>query len=149
MSSIAKGFSVSEFIGRVLPADVMRVEQYFGSFVRLNCVTAGQDPFEVRVYLADWVFFIRDEAIADSCGIAALNNGRLAVLKGTKLQELVTKGRRELWLIFSDEMSLKLTANLNEYEPEDELLIASLHEEYLKFSPTQGLVIAVADRTEH
>jgi hypothetical protein len=133
----------------VLPSLVVKVEQYFGSFVRLDCASAAGESFEVRVYLADWVFLTKEVSLADSAGAAVANNAKLVLLKGEKLLQVDVRSSNELWLMFTGDMSLKLMANLNEYEPDDELLVTSLDVAFLKFSPTKGFVVAPPVRTEH
>jgi hypothetical protein len=136
-------------LGSVLPAVVAKVEQYFGSFVRLDCASSAGESFEVRVYLADWVFLAKGTTLADSSGAAGENNAKLSALMGQSLLQVDALSSHELWLMFTGDMSLKLIANLNEYEPDDELLIASLDVAFLKFSPTKGFVVAPPVRTEH
>jgi len=136
-------------LGSVLPAVVAKVEQYFGSFVRLDCASAAGESFEVRVYLADWVFLAKGTTLADSSGAAGKNNAKLSALMGQTLLQVVARSTHELWLMFTGDMSLKLIANLNEYDPDDELLIAYLDVAFLMFSPTKGFVVAPPVRSEH
>lgn len=136
-------------LGGVLPAVVAKAEQYFGSFVRLDCASAAGESFEVRVYLADWVFLAKGATLADSSGAAGENNAKLLALRGQTLLQVHARSSHELWLMFTGDMSLKLIANLNEYDPDDELFIASLDIAFLKFSPTKGFVVAPPVRTEH
>jgi hypothetical protein len=138
-----------EPLSRVLPAEVTKVEQYFGSFVRFDCLSEKGEVFSARLYLTDWLFFEKGLALADSAGSAESNNAHLSRLKGEKLKEVLVRGASELWLMFTNEMSLKLTANLSEYEFEDEMLIASLDDVYLKFSPANGFVGVPSVRNEH
>lgn len=140
---------VPESLTNVLPAVVAKVDQYFGSFVRLDCASATGESFELRIYLADWVFSAKDIALADSFGTAAANNSKLSALKGEKLLQVDVQSAEELWLIFTSDMSLKIKANLIEYESTDELLITSLDVAFLKFAPIQGFVAAPPVRTEH
>lgn len=145
----SKSLAVPESLVGLLPAEVVKADQYFGSFVRLDCKSAAGELFEVRVYLADWIFLDRGSVLADSSGEPAHNNPKLAVLNGAKLLQVSAPSEGELWLMFTADMSLKLIANLNEYEPDDELLIASLDAAFLKFSPAKGFVAAPPVRTEH
>ncbi len=149
MVSALAALAIPEALKGVLPAVVTGVEQYFGSFVRLSCTSAAGEPFQVRVYLADWVFLSKSAVLASSAGTSALNNPKLSALNGEKLLQVAVTSEKELWLMFTGEMSLKLIANLDEYEPDDELLIASLDVAFLKFSPTKGFVISPPARTEH
>lgn len=141
------GYALPEAFQQVLPAAVATVDQYFGSFIRLDCASASGQLFEVRVYLADWSFFAKGVTPVNSAGSAALNNGLLSALKGEQLLQVVVKGAYELWLMFTSEMSLQLMANLDEYEAGDELLVVSLDVALLKFSPNKGFVLAPPVRT--
>lgn len=141
--------AIPEALKGVLPAEVSGVEQYFGSFVRLNCTSPTGEPFQVRVYLADWVFLSKSAELANSAGTSALNNPKLSALNGEQLLQVAVTSERELWLMFTGDMSLKLIANLDEYESDDELLIAALDVAILKFSPTKGFVAAPVAHTEH
>jgi hypothetical protein len=145
----SKSLAIPESLIALLPAEVVKADQYFGSFVRLDCRSAAGELFEVRVYLADWFFLDGGAVLTDSSGDPASNNPKLAALTGAKLLQLAAPSEGELWLMFTADMSLKLVANLNEYEPDDELLIASLDVAFLKFSPTKGFVAAPPVRTEH
>lgn len=149
MVSVRGALEIPEALNSVLPAEVTKVEQYFGSFVRLNCISAGGGLFEVRVYLADWVFLSHGATFADSAGTSAINNAKLSALNGEKLRQVAVGSERELWLMFTGDMALKLIANLDEYEPDDELLIASLADAFWKFSPTKGFVAAPHVRIQH
>ncbi len=145
----SESLAVPESLIGLLPAEVVKADQYFGSFVRLDCKSAADQLFEVRVYLADWIFLDRGAVLADSSGEPALNNPKLAALNGAKLLQVSAPSAGELWLMFTADLSLKLIANLNEYEPDDELLIASLDVAFLKFSPAKGFTAAPPVRTEH
>lgn len=140
---------VPRALGTVLPASLTNVEQYFGSFVRLKCVSADDEKFEVRVYLADWVFLSKGETLANSDDIAVNNNPKLSALNGEKLLHVIVASKAELWLMFTGDMALKLTANLDEYDPEDELLVISLDLVFVEFSPTNGFVVAPRRHPEH
>lgn len=143
------GLSTPDFLQRALPAVVVKVEQYFGSFVRLECTSPDGGELELRVYLADWIFLARGVEFGDSSGGATRNNELLAALQGGRLLEIVVNGGDQLWLMFSEGMSLQIMANFDEYEPEDELLIAYMDMALLKFIPTQGFVVAPPVRREH
>ncbi len=148
-SSSAEGLRLPESLRHVFPADVTKVTQYFGSFVRLDCISKEGVAFFVRLYLADWFFFAKGSVIADSSRSAESNNVHLSDVKGEKLMEVLVKSTCELWLIFTNEKALKLMANLSEYEFEDEMLIMSLDDAYLKFSPAIGFVVVPFIRNEH
>lgn len=124
-----------------LPAMVLQAEQYFGSFVRLTCVAADGSELELRVYLADWRF-LRDGALLADCeGAAKENNLHLSRLKGQRLLQVVA-GDSDVMLDFTDGLSLQVIANLDEYEPDDELLLVYLDAALLEFFPKIGFVLA-------
>ncbi len=103
----------------------------------------------MRVYLADWNLIVKEEAIVDSSGPALTNNMRLACLAGAKVTELISISNEEIWLIFDNECSFLLMANLEEYEYCDELLIVSTDSGFWNFSPEAGCVAAPSGRRPH
>lgn len=126
-----------------LPATVRKAEQYFGSFVRLTCSTPSNGELEVRVYLADWRLELGERLLADSERLAQDNNPLLAELKGQELLQVLPRGGgSEITLCFSNGMSLQVAANLDEYDKDDELLLAYLDAALVKFFPLKGFVLA-------
>jgi hypothetical protein len=141
VSAEVGGLVVPTTLLQSLPAVVLHAEQYFGSFVRLTCVAADGNELELRVYLADWRFSRGGGLLADSEGAAKENNLHLTGLKGQQLLHVVA-GESEVILDFTDAFSLRVVANLEEYEPDDELLLVYLDTALVKFFPTIGFVLA-------
>lgn len=141
VSAEAGGLTVPTALLQSLPATVLQAEQYFGSFVRLTCVAAGGNEIELRVYLADWCFLRSANMLADSEGVAKENNLHLSGLKSRQLLQVIASDN-EVTLDFTDGFSLRLVANLEEYEPDDELLLVYLDTVLVKFFPTIGFVLA-------
>lgn len=141
VSAGGSGLGVPPAMLQSLPAKVLQAEQYFGSFVRLTCIAADGNELELRVYLADWRLLRGGGLLADSEGAAKDNNLHLTGLKGQQLLQVVA-GDSEVVLDFSDGFSLQVVANLEEYEPDDELLLVYLDAALVKFFPTIGFVLA-------
>lgn len=125
-----------------LPAKVLQAAQYFGSFVRLNCVAADGGEVEVRIYLADWQLVQDGTALADSEGAASENNHRLATLKSRELLEVAASGDCGVTLSFTGGCAIHLKANLDEYELEDELMLTYTDAALVKFFPQRGFVVS-------
>lgn len=141
VSTETSGLSVPTALLQSLPATVLQAEQYFGSFVRLTCIAADGNELELRVYLADWCFMRSANVLADSEGGAKENNLHLSGLKSQQLLEIIASDN-EVTLDFTDGFSLRMVANLEEYEPDDELLLVYLDTALVKFFPTIGFVLA-------
>lgn len=142
VSTEGGGLAVPATLLQSLPATVLQVEQYFGSFVRLTCTAADGNELELRVYLADWRVLHGSSLLADSEGAPGDNNLRLAQLKGQQLLQVIACGEGEVTLDFTGGLSVRIVANLEEYEPEDELMLVYLDTALVKFFPVTGFVLA-------
>lgn len=139
--SLEKGMvDIPEVLVNLMPAVVGRVNQYFGSFVRLNCTGVNGKEFELRVYMADWQLREESGLLADSDGLAEVNNPVLAVLEGAKFKEISVMEGGRLKLEFTSGRWIELMPNEEEYGLEDELLVVTLSERFIFFFPKRGFV---------
>lgn len=142
-------FEIPDALLQALPLKIARANQYFGSFVRLNCESRNNSQVQLRIYMADWRLYGPDGLLGDSDGPAAKNNPILADLVEAELERVVVDDGNQLSLLFSKGSSLVITSNEDEYGLEDELLIAYLEPAIVKFFPAKGFVLAPPLPTWH
>jgi hypothetical protein len=129
---------VPRCLSSLLPASVLSANQYFGSFIRFNCGGLGGKSLELRIYLADWVFNQDELELADCEGQPGENNDKLVILEGEKLLSIKAETVKELVFNFTNQFSLKVFANLDEYDFGDDLIIAYVDDILVKYSPAAG-----------
>lgn len=134
-------FAVPDDLLRTLPALVVRVNQYVGSFVWMSCISSANEDFDLRVYMADWQFCGPEGLIVDSDGLAEENNTHLKVLEGAELRRIVASDDGRLQLDFTRRRSLAIMPNEEAYGLEDELLITYLKNTLVAFYPAKGFVL--------
>lgn len=122
-----------------LPLTVSSADQYWGSFVKI--VGSSEETF-FRLLYADWALELGGRIIADSSSSAQHNRSGLDLLKGRSIEALTLDvSTHRITLCSGDDLRLQLSANLAEYEVDDELLLMSVPNAFISYCPAAGWVI--------
>ena len=127
---------------RRLPITVNSAQQYWGSFVKISGHDPSGAPVHLRLYLCDWVVEQGGATVAESASIVETNRRGLSLVVGCEINAfLVDSSQYHVTVVCSDGLQISLTANLDEYESDDQMFLMYLPDLNLSFSPKVGLVM--------
>lgn len=122
-----------------LPMAVHKAEAYFGTFLRFSLMTDECVEVNLRVYLADWTVFKDKQEIANSFGNPDAWPEVMEQLSKGLFCDIDILGPERLQLHFQDDFRVIVSANLECYAPEDELVVIySKTFIVLGYSPAKG-----------
>ena len=128
-------------VAQRLPVFVTSTHQYWGSLVKI-CGTgpSGEETY-FRLLYCDWDLVLDGRTVADSSLPSKDNQSGLALLVGRSINNFIVDAETHR-VIFScsDGLLISLTANLPEYEEDDQMLLMCLPDAYISYSPKLGLV---------
>lgn len=118
-------------IGRIISID-----PYFGTFIRVEL----DDERRFRLAYCDWSFTGPNVSI---CSVEVVPNqpGQFDALVGRSIVSVVCESASRIVIGIEGEITLQVVADLEEYDPDDELLAASAPKYYVTAAPATGLRI--------
>lgn len=131
------------------PATVVKVDPYFGSFIRLDLVNRYGSSMSVHLYLCHWEFLENSVSLATSNSDSETWRSTLGSLVQSELIDLIQRSESSLALVFRAERSIVVSADLFEYECEDDLMWMTLSDHIVAYSPKGGFVKEVNTRAVH
>lgn len=133
------GIELMNKIVGALPLTIESANQYFGSFVCFNLIDMNGRKLTLRIYLCDWKDSFNNEIMAASSMDARLNNQHFSRLSGRKLTAISFPQSEAVILHLDSGEMIKLEANFEEYERNDELFMIRFEEGYsIDYSPESG-----------
>jgi len=137
---------LDEFNQTYLPFEVISVKKGHGSFIQfdLNSIKGtSKNNIELLIYLTYWRFINENnQEILNSDEITLdYNNGVFEIIKLTQIKSIKLLSNKSIEIIFSNSIVLILTADLAEYEEDDDLFMCFIKREnkVISYSPEKLL----------
>lgn len=128
----------AEFL-QLLPLKVEEASPYFGTFVLIRFVKSDGQNIKFRALMCDWFLKYKDEILACSDGDMEKSRQDFHSLAGSYLINVAKLEGERLELIFDSGKSFVLSANLKEYESDDELMTIYVQGQYeIRYTPSEG-----------
>lgn len=122
------------------PARVVKIDPYFGSFIRFDMIDNNGSSMSVHLYLCDWEFLENSVTLATSNSDSETWRSILGSLVQSEFIDLVQQNENCLKLLFESGRSIVVNANLDEYECDDDLLWITLSDHIVAYSPKSGFI---------
>ncbi|MDM3871790.1 hypothetical protein QSV34_10550 [Porticoccus sp. W117] len=126
---------VPEEWSNALPTNIQKIDKGIGSFLTIDTALVS-----LWVYLCDWSFTINgSEILSSDVQDEEVFEKILTPLSEEYLASIKISGENSIVLSFSQGYELSIFANFEEYDGEDDLLIAFFKKgEPLAYSPERG-----------
>lgn len=123
----------------ILPLKVVEASPYFGTFVLIKVVTSDGQDINIRALMCDWGLRNNDKILASSGGEIGKFKQDFHSLVGSHLIDIAKHEDECLELIFDTGKSFVLSANLEQYENDDELITIYIPGQYeIQYTPSKG-----------
>lgn len=124
---------------QLLPLKVEEASPYFGTFVLIKVVTSDGKNINIRALMCDWCLKDKGNVLASSDGDMEKCKQDFNSLVGGQLIDIFKHEGECLELIFDTGKSFVLSANLEQYENDDELITIYVPGQYeIRYTPSKG-----------
>lgn len=124
---------------KLLPLKVVEASPYFGTFVLIKVMTSDGQEVNIRALMCDWCLRDNDKILASSGAEVGKCKQDFYSLVGSHLVDIAKNEGECLELIFDTGKSFVLSANLEQYENDDELITIYVPGQYeIRYTPSKG-----------
>lgn len=122
-----------------MPMEVVAAYAYHDRFVSMDLKDVNEQAVSMRLYLCDWVLREHKEILASSSVEIEQCKPAIATLVGSQLIDFVQHDVERLELSFGCGKSLILSADLENYDDDDDLIMIYVPNHYgAAYSPEAG-----------